>query len=217
MHFNIRTYEDRDRESIRQICCDTALQGKPIDRFFHDREIVAELLTAYYTDFEPASCWVAEYSGRVIGYLTGCRNNRRYASKLTWPLVPRMLGKALSRGLFLKKLTWRLLMTTIKNWQIGSLSKSFPWDQNSGHLHIDVSDQFRGQRVGQRLMEKFVQQATEAGLRGIYAVTYENNLPACRFFEKMGFDVVNRLHRIMPEGDGDRIHQVLVYRKSLKD
>src|SRR5438309_144638 len=111
----VRPFEKRDRESVRKICCDTAYRGQPIERFLSDREVVAELLTAYYTDYEPDSCWVAEHEGKIIGYLTGCRNNRYYAGVLAWPIIPKMLWLALRRGLFLTKLAWRLLLTTCRN------------------------------------------------------------------------------------------------------
>lgn len=210
----IRAYEHLDRSAVRQICCDTAYRGQPIEKFFTDREVVAELLTVYYTDFEPESLWVAEFEGRIIGYLTGCRNNRRYASLLAWPIVPRMMWKALLKGLFFRKMTWRMIWATIKNWQIGGFSKYIPWDRSSGHLHIDIIDQFRGQHVGRQLMEKFFNQAQESGLRGIYAVTYEDNMAACRFFERMGLDVISRHQRILPEGEFDHLYQIVVYKKA---
>lgn len=213
--FKIRLYEKRDRDAVRQICCDTAYRGQPIEKFFTDREIVAELLTGYYTDFEADSLWVAEYEGKIVGYLTGCRNNRHYAALLAWPIVPRMIWKAVLKGLFYRKMTWRLLWTTIRNWQIGGFSKYIPWERHSGHLHIDIMDQFRGQHVGRQLMERFMQQAQESNLRGVYAVTYEDNIPACRFFERMGFDVISRHHRILPEGESDQMHQILVFRRLL--
>ena len=121
----------------------------------------------------------------------------------------------LSKGLFFRKVAWRLLGAAIKNWQTGGFPKFIPWDQSSGHLHIEIRDEFRGQRVGRQLMEKFLRQAQESGLKGIYAVTYADNVRACRFFEKMGFNVLSRHNRILPEGDVDQMYQILVYRKLL--
>ncbi|HLD69677.1 MAG TPA: GNAT family acetyltransferase, partial [Candidatus Omnitrophota bacterium] len=68
----IRPYQRRDRESVRRISGDTANLGKPLETFFRDREIMVDVLMDYYLDYEPASCWVAEHEGKVVGYLCGC-------------------------------------------------------------------------------------------------------------------------------------------------
>ena len=74
---NIRLYESRDRAAVRRICCETADNGGPVEGFFRDRELVADLVTRYYTDFEPESCWVAEVAGAMSacsdGVSTGIR------------------------------------------------------------------------------------------------------------------------------------------------
>jgi hypothetical protein len=48
----IRPSEQRDREAVREICCDTADGGERVESFFPDREVFADLLTLYYTDYE---------------------------------------------------------------------------------------------------------------------------------------------------------------------
>ena len=63
----IRSYEARDRETVREISCDTAERGNPVETYFKDREVTADFLTSYYTEYEPISAWVAEYQGRIVG------------------------------------------------------------------------------------------------------------------------------------------------------
>ena len=65
----IRPYEPRDRAAVRQICCDTADAGQPVERFFPDREVIADLLTNYYTQFEPQSAFVADNGSGAVGDL----------------------------------------------------------------------------------------------------------------------------------------------------
>ena len=38
----IRSYRRADRQTIRQICCDTGFLGKPVDAIFQDRELFAD-------------------------------------------------------------------------------------------------------------------------------------------------------------------------------
>ena len=72
----VRPYEPRDRAAVRQIAWDTADNGEPVS-FFSDREVFADILTRYYTDFEPQSLWVVDHAGQAVGYLSGCLDDRR--------------------------------------------------------------------------------------------------------------------------------------------
>src|SRR2546423_9551679 len=71
--FLIRKYCARDREIVRHLCCETGFLGNPIDPVFEDRELFADFLTGYYTDWEPESAFVLEVGGVVKGYLLGSR------------------------------------------------------------------------------------------------------------------------------------------------
>ena len=77
----IRKFEDKDRAAVRKICCDTADRGEPIERFFPDREVAADLLTGYYTDYEPSSTFVGEFQAQVVDVVQFRRQdqNRHHA------------------------------------------------------------------------------------------------------------------------------------------
>ena len=60
--------------------------------FFPDRDVAGDLLTKYYTDYEPQSTFVAECDGRLIGYINGCMDNRRYGLVMFWILMPALLA-----------------------------------------------------------------------------------------------------------------------------
>src|SRR6516162_7813801 len=67
----MRSYRRADRQTIRQICCDTGFLGKPVDAIFQDRELFADLFTKPYLEHEPEWALVAEAEDRVVGYLLG--------------------------------------------------------------------------------------------------------------------------------------------------
>ena len=137
--FVIRKYNSRDRSAVRRICCETALMGEPSAIFFDDDEIFADALTAYFTDYEPESCFVAEYGNKVIGYLLGAKDVRRmdkiFADKIAMPL----LIKALRRGALIRKknvkFLSRVLLSLVKGEFKGpAFSKDYP-----ATLHINIS------------------------------------------------------------------------------
>src|ERR1700760_1107605 len=75
--FQVRKYRSSDRQSVRELCCETGFLGNAIDPVFEDRELFADYLTAYYTDWEPESSFVLLLNGRIDGYLLGSRRPLR--------------------------------------------------------------------------------------------------------------------------------------------
>ena len=56
----IRTYEDRDRERVEEICVIT-------DNSHLERNLLFTLYCHYYIDYEKENCFVAEEDGKVVG------------------------------------------------------------------------------------------------------------------------------------------------------
>jgi len=211
----IRLFQPADRQAVRKICADSADMGKPAERIFPDRELLADMITAYYTDFEPQSLWVAEVEGEVVGYLTGCLDSRRCLRVMIWRIAPKILFQALIRGIFLKKQVQRFMIAMLKSLKLGGFKRSIPFDKYPAHLHIDIKEGFRAQGLGRGLMEKFFAQAKNAGIPGIYLTTRKDNLAACSFFEKNGFSLLAQYPLVIPEGDNFQVIHSALYVKSL--
>ena len=207
----IRPYQKSDRPILRDICCDTANLGGPMESFFFDRQVFADLGTLYYTDFEPQSTWVAQVDQQVVGYLMGCLDTRRYLRITSWPIVPRVLLKAVIRGVFLRRQTWRFLGAAFKSLSLGGFKRHIPLEQYPAHLHIDLKADFRGQGIGGRLIEKFILQAKTKGLKGIHLTTREDNFSGRKFFEKNGFRLLDSYPVFMPQGNTFKLNHSLVY------
>ena len=93
--FLIRRYRRSDRDAVRKLCCDTGFLGDPIDPVYEDRELFADFLTTYYTNWEPESSFVIEKDGEIRGYLLGSRK----------PLLNQLYSFWQNVSLFLKALT----------------------------------------------------------------------------------------------------------------
>ena len=214
-NIHIRQYTPQDRAAVRQICCDTADRGEPVERFFGDREVFADLLTRYYTEDEPEALWVAEHDGDVIGYLTGCLKSRRYQRIMAWRVLPRTAVKALTRGLLGSVQAWRLAWAGMRTWLSRGVRNSAPLARYPAHLHLNIHHGFRGRQVGRRLLEQFLDQVRRAGVRGVHAAVRSDNAQSCRFFERAGFVEVGRQRVLFPEGHTVRSHDTVIYGKTL--
>jgi GNAT superfamily N-acetyltransferase len=211
----IRAYRPSDRDGLRQICCDTADAGQPVERFFPDREVFADLLTNYYTEFEPQSTFVADNGGEVAGYLTGCLDTKRFLSTMKWRIVPVILVKTLLRGTLWHPQTVSLLRANLGLWLKSGHRTGRKLDDYPAHLHVNVRQGFRGQRLGQRLVATFCEQARGAGVRGVHAGVSAENPQARRFFAELGFAELQREARFRkPDGSGNILYTIL-YGKQL--
>lgn len=210
----IRPYEPRDRAALRQICSDTADAGQPIERFFPDREVFADLLTNYYTEFEPQSVFVADHNGEVVGYVTGCVNTKRFLRFMVGFVTPAVFVKALFRGALWHPQTVRLVRNNISLWLKGGHRTGREMDNYPAHLHVNMKDGFRGKHVGQQLVEAFCKHARAAVAPGVHAGVSAENERGCRFFQRLGFTELHREPRMRkPDGSGDMLYTIIFVKK----
>jgi ribosomal protein S18 acetylase RimI-like enzyme len=184
--FVIRPFQTEDRESVFCIGADTAFFGAPIEAYMEDRNLFLDAFYAYYTDIEPEHVWVACADQAVVGFLTGCVDSRSHGSKYRRFILPKLIGNLFSAKYRFGKRTLRygvgMLDGVLRSGSTQVDLKSYP-----AHLHINVDSGWRGQKLGQRLMEAYLGQLRDLAVKGVYLDTTSLNEAACRLYEKMGF------------------------------
>jgi ribosomal protein S18 acetylase RimI-like enzyme len=186
----VRPYQSSDREAVFRIGADTAFFGAPIEAYLEDRNVFLDAFYAYYTDVEPEHAWVACASGEVVGFITGCVDTRLHNQRILRLIVPRLLGKVF-RG---KYRFGRRSFGYFGGLLGGLLRNEFTHvDLNTypAHLHINVDSAWRGYKLGQRLMQAYLEQLRSLGVRGVFLDTTSLNETACRMYEKFGFRIVD--------------------------
>jgi ribosomal protein S18 acetylase RimI-like enzyme len=213
----IRAYRPADRARIREICHRTGYMGEPADAYWRDRESFADVWTAWYTDHEPESCFVAcdpAAAGRpdeVRGYLSGCVDTLR---------APRpaqaIARQILRRGLLLLPGTAGFLWRGIAD----SLRERGPEDSlrdpaYPAHLHIDLLPEARGSGAGGALMQAWLTRLRSLGVPGCHLITLHENVAGIAFFEAMGFRRHGEPQRVagMRTRQGARMHQQVMVRE----
>jgi ribosomal protein S18 acetylase RimI-like enzyme len=210
----IRPYEPRDREAVREICLSTAYGGG--EEGVIEPRLFVDLMIRAYTDFPAGSVWVAEREERVVGYLAGAFDERGLHRAQVWRVVPSAVARSLARGLLWRRELWRLL-ADLPGFLAERRKAEAPDEEGyPGHLHINLLPESRGRAVGVRLVERFFAEARRRQLPGVRAVVYETNQPARRFFERLGFHPLGRQPAFKPPPkDGSREWK-LVYGKELQ-
>jgi ribosomal protein S18 acetylase RimI-like enzyme len=63
------------------------------------------------------------------------------------------------------------------------------WRNTAFVWNILIDRAYRRQGLGTQLMRRVIDWARSVGLRGVVCETQTNNLPACRFYQKFGFQL----------------------------
>ena len=78
------------------------------------------------------------------------------------------------------------------------------WNQTVWIWNIMLDEAVRGQGLGTRLMERTIAWAKHRQARAIILETQTNNVPACRFYAKMGFKLVGLNTMFYSNRDNER-------------
>ncbi len=185
----IRPYREDDRFEVRQIAWETAFLGESGASFFSDEEVLADFLTLYFTDYEPESCFVAEYLGKVVGYLVGTVDERRLKRVFIYKILAPLMLKMFLKGGFFKKNNFIFILRCIVSFLIGEFEIPDFSDEYPAVLHINLRKKFRGAGVGSRLMSRFFDYLLEKNIKGVHLSTMSKEAGA--FFKKNGFEMLH--------------------------
>jgi ribosomal protein S18 acetylase RimI-like enzyme len=186
--FLIRAYRPEDRAIVRRLCCETGFLGNPIDPVFEDRELFADFLTGYYTDWEPESAFVLEVSGEVKGYLLGSR----------MPLRQQVYNIYQNAGLFLRGICkyprYNAASRRFVHWILYNGWREVPAaPRRAAHFHINLLPEARNVPTKRALMDAYLKYLYQHGEKRVYGqmVTFESRRGA-KMFERYGFRVLNK-------------------------
>jgi len=186
MDIVIRNYRKEDRKAVREISLESSIFNEY--RHIFDDEILADLLTVYFTDYEPTSCFIAEKEECVIGYVLGTKDVQKMHRVFRGKIVKNLVKKIFHKGQFFQKnnlmIIKNLLYSYLKGeFNVPDLSREYP-----ATLHVNIIPLFRGHNVGSLLVYHFLYFLRENNVQGIHFGVLSES--AKRFFLKQDFEVL---------------------------
>jgi len=209
----IRKYLKADRQSVRDIAWETAFMGESADIFFSDKELFADFLTLYFTDYEPESCFVAEYKGDVIGYVLGSRNESMLKRTYMFKIIPALIVKGIARGILLKGRDMKYLRNCLISFIKGEFNGLDFSIEYPAILHINITERCRRFGIGSRLISAFLEYLAAEKTRGVHLSTMAK--AAGDFFRSNGFNLVHSMHRSYFRHILNKDIMVYIYAKKL--
>jgi len=189
----ILPYDLRYRSLIRKLAFDTALRGESARVFFTDAQVLADILTAYYTDYEPESCLVALKDENFSGYLLGAKNIRRCGPVFLRSILPRLVLKIITRNVCFKSRNLRFLAGLIISFLKGEFRQPDFSSKYPATLHINLDSGSRGLGIGSCLLQEYFSYLKKAGVKGVHLATFSHL--AGEFFSRNGFRMLHEGRR----------------------
>src|SRR3954462_507225 len=187
--FEIRNFcLKTDRERVRELCCETGFLGHPIDPAFEDRQLFADYLTAYYTDWEPESAFVLLVDGEIRGYLLGSRQPMRQQIYNFYNNIALFL-----RGIF-RYPNYGEASKKFVRWVLTQAWREVPAaPRRTAHFHINLLADARQVATTRAIMDAYLKYLHEHGEKKVFGqmVVFEDRRSA-KMFERYGFRVLNK-------------------------
>ena len=179
----VRSYRPADRDQVRALAYATGFMGEPAAWYWGDFTSFADIWTSYYTDREPASAFVADIEGRVVGFLVGC------VDSVHAPTAEDAIRRAvIRRALFLRPGTAGFLWRAVRDARSTPAPPAeVPDPRWPSHLHINLLPEARRGGVGTRLVQAWFARLRGLGSPGCQLTTMAENARAIAFFERNGF------------------------------
>ena len=188
----IRPFSSGDRASLRRIAYETSFLGYP-EKFLNESDLIMDVLTLYFTDYEPESCFVALWDNKVVGYVIGVKNSQGIKKNLgrtvVWPLIAKILKQGIVFKMSFLRLCWHSLLSFCKGeFHYLDVSSEYP-----ALLHINLDKNFRKLGVGNMLIKHFEKYLQESNISGVHLGTMSES--AKEFFIKNSYSVLYKSKR----------------------
>jgi ribosomal protein S18 acetylase RimI-like enzyme len=151
-----------------------------------DQDLFADLWTSFYTDSDARATSVIADGDVTMGYLTGALNEHSYRRAMPRIVLAALIGAAGRGNLFSSRALAFIMINGRLLWE-GSSHRADLRADYPAHFHINLESKLRGAGWGRRLVERFLEQASSAGVSGVRGAVAEANARACGFLESLGF------------------------------
>jgi GNAT superfamily N-acetyltransferase len=178
--------------AVRELCCRTGDNGDPIapERW----ELFSRIWIEPYEKLCPGWTYVAESSGAIVGYLTGCPDSRKFyrlkAWRVTAPLLIAIGGgryygtpgvrEYVMQAFGLRKRPDRRFTAGLRR----GVALDYP-----AHLHINVDAAHRRKGVGRALIENYF---ADLRLRKVSGVHLFCGADPVEFYRQLGFETLEK-------------------------
>ena len=167
----IRKYQNKDYQAVRNICMETAKKG------FQNKEVICYMFLDYYLESESEHAYVLVDKEVVIGYIVASTNAKLYEKQMKEKWIPKIKKKSIFLSLF----TYLCLKV------------SKPLDEAyGGSFHMNITSKYQGMGLGRRLLDVMKEHLRIYGHSYLYCITENKRTRGYGFYKHYGFKEVKK-------------------------
>ncbi|GAB4171071.1 MAG: GNAT family N-acetyltransferase [Roseiflexaceae bacterium] len=191
MSFAIRPYHPSDLYSLYRICLLTGDSGQDAAHLYRDPELLGHYFAAPYGVYEPETCFILTQNHAPCGYVLAARDTEAFWKRCDQEWFPQLRER------------YPLTLADDKthdSWMIRAIHEDHTpsaedlafYATSPAHLHIDLLPHAQGQGMGGRMIATLIDRLRSLGIAGVHLGVGVRNERAIRFYEKVGFQLVER-------------------------
>lgn len=186
---NIRQASGSDMPYLYEICLKTGLSGLDATDAYYDPLLLGHYYAAPYLWKDPSLCFIAmDDDGVPSGYIVGTSDTEAYNCWFNEEWLP-PLRRQYSQNQTSKTDNENNLLDLIRKGPGAGVWEHVGYP---AHLHIDLLPKLQGKGLGKALMETWLERIAEKGVEGIHLGVDGRNTHAFGFYERMGFEILER-------------------------
>ncbi len=182
----IRPVGADDLDALYRIALATGDGGADAAALYRDPKLLGHIYAAPYAVLCPETVLVAEDADGVGGYIVGAVDTRRFAARLEaawWPDLRTAYAAPADRPPVVPFSDLRMIrMIHQPRRTPDEITDAYP-----SHLHINLLPHLRGDGVGRRLMDRWMDAVRAMGSHGAHLAVGTTNTRAIGFYHRCGF------------------------------
>lgn len=190
--FTIRPARPEDEDAAYAVCLRTGDSGQDASALFpDDPRALGDLFVGPYLHLEPERAFVLEDSGGVCGYVLAALETAGFYRRVIeeW-LPPLRVAHPDPTG---DRAQWTEAQKLYHEYHHPAFHFPPSFAPFPSHLHIDLLPRAQGRGHGRRMMETMLETLRRQGSPGVHLGLSALNERAHRFYEKLGFQELERV------------------------
>jgi ribosomal protein S18 acetylase RimI-like enzyme len=184
----VRNARESDTDDLYDVCLRTGDEGGDASGWLTRPRLVGDIFVGPYLRLAKKLALVADDGVRAAGYALAVLDTPEFEAQLEnvwWPSLRERYPLPAPED----HPAEAELLAMVHD---PSLSRHPVLPGYPSHLHIDLLEHLRGQRVGAAMMAELFARLRAAGSPGVHLGVAESNIGAQRFYARLGFDELCR-------------------------
>jgi ribosomal protein S18 acetylase RimI-like enzyme len=187
MIFTIRPFHPSDLPAIYRICVLTSDDGEDASYKFPEPDLLGHIYAGPYGVYEPDLCFILTADGAPAGYILGARDTQAFNSRCNTDWLPVLRQRYPLPPDEDDSESANCIRHIHSGFEFDhQLAQEYP-----AHLHIDLLAVGRGQGLGRKMMETFLNRLRELHVPAVHLGVGGQNHRAIAFYRRMGFHAIH--------------------------